>query len=250
MILVLTYHKVLRGPDPKRRFYTIQGEQLERQLEMLVQSGLEAVSPEKLVDSAQPCERAYLLTFDDGTLDHYEVVLPILARYGCHGVFFVPSSRLDRPGYLSSKQVVEMSRAGQTIGLHSHEHRRLDWLGEEDIRVQMEISRQTIGDLTGKPPIFFAPVGGYVNRCVRSVALESGVRVIRTMRWGYNENPDLAALECIPVNRYFTEHEFRQVLEFRRRSAMLYGAKEIAKKMIAPQAYESLRSIVFGHSKK
>jgi hypothetical protein len=39
MILVLTYHKVLRGPDPEPRFYPIQGEQLERQLEMPVHKG-------------------------------------------------------------------------------------------------------------------------------------------------------------------------------------------------------------------
>ena len=49
MILVLTYHKVLRGPDPESGFYTIQAGQLERQLELLAQSGLQALAPEKLV---------------------------------------------------------------------------------------------------------------------------------------------------------------------------------------------------------
>jgi len=248
MILVLTYHKVLRGPDPESGFYTLQARQLERQLELLAQSGLHALSPEKLVCFEKPSQRAYLLSFDDGTVDHYEVVLPLLARYGCRAVFFVPTAKLDRAGYLTSKRVTELSRAGQTIGLHSHEHRRLDRLGEGDIRVQMQLSHRIIGDLTGERPVFFAPPGGYMNRRIRDVALETGIRVIRTTRWGYNQSPDLTALQCIQVTRHFTEAEFRRVLEFRRRSAVLYAAKEIIKKTIPSRTYESLRDMVFGHS--
>jgi peptidoglycan/xylan/chitin deacetylase (PgdA/CDA1 family) len=248
MILILTYHKVLRGPDPESGFYTLHAEQLERQLEMLAQSGLQALAPEKLVGFEPPSQRTYLLNFDDGTADHYDVVLPLLAHYGCRAVFFVPTAKLDRAGYLTSKLVTELSRAGQTIGLHSHEHRRMDRLGEEDIRGQMQLSHRIISDLTGKRPVCFAPPGGYMSRRVRDIALESGVRVIRTTRWGYNQNPDYTALECIQVNRHFTEGEFKKVLEFRRRSAVLYAAKEITKKIIPSRAYESLRGIVYGHS--
>lgn len=248
MTLVLTYHKVLRVADAGSGFYTISAEQLERHLELLAQSGLLALAPEKLAGLESSAQRACLLTFDDGTADHYEVVLPLLARYDCRAVFFVPSARLDRPGYLTSKQVTEMSRAGQTIGLHSHEHRRLDSLAEEQIRAQMDLSRKIIAGLTGESPLFFAPVGGFINRRLRDIALDSGVRVIRTMQWGYNQKLDLAALQCIPVNRHFTEARFRQVLEFRRRSAMLYAAKEITKKVMPSRTYESLRRMVFGHS--
>jgi peptidoglycan/xylan/chitin deacetylase (PgdA/CDA1 family) len=244
MILVLTYHKVLRGPDPESEFYTIQADHLERQLELLAQGGFRALAPEELLDLGPQSNPAYLLCFDDGTADHYEVVLPLLARRRCRAVFFVPTSKLDRPGYLASRQVAELSRAGQTIGAHSHEHRRLDWLGEEDIRVQMQLSHQIIENLVGAPPVFFAPVGGYFDRRVRDIALESGIRVIRTMRWGYNQIPDLAALQCIPLNRHFTDEEFRRVLEFRRRSA-LYAAKEITKKVIPSRTYQSLRAGMF-----
>lgn len=38
-------------------------------------------------DSALP-ERGVLLTFDDGYIDHYEVVYPILKKYGVQGSFF------------------------------------------------------------------------------------------------------------------------------------------------------------------
>ena len=248
MILVLTYHKVLRGPDPESGFYTLPAERLERQLELLAQSGLQALSPEQLAGCQPPSQRSYLLSFDDVTADHYDVVLPLLARYGCRAVFFVPTAKLNRAGYLTSKLVTELSRAGQTIGLHSHEHKRLDCLAEEVIRGEMRRSHRILRDLTGEPPVFFAPPGGYVNRRVQDIALESGVPVIRTTRWGYNPSPDFAALQCIQVTRHFTEGEFRQVLDFRRRSALLYAAKELTKKLIPSRAYESLRGMVFGHS--
>jgi peptidoglycan/xylan/chitin deacetylase (PgdA/CDA1 family) len=241
MILVLAYHKVLCGPDPASEFYTIQAEHLERQLELLAQSGFQALAPEELLDWRPQPNPAYLLCFDDGTADHYDVVLPLLARRHCRAVFFTPTAKLDRAGYLTSRQVSELNRAGQTIGLHSHEHRRLDWLAEEDIRVQMQLSHQIIGNLIGAPPVFFAPPGGYFSPRIRDIALESGIRVIRTTRWGYNTILDLTALQCIPVNRYFTDEEFRRVLALRRRSA-LYTAKEITKKVIPIRSYQSLRN--------
>lgn len=37
-----------------------------------------------------------LLTFDDGTVDHYDVVYPILKKYGVSGIFFISSNVLRR----------------------------------------------------------------------------------------------------------------------------------------------------------
>ena len=244
MILVLTYHKVLREQGPKPEFYTITAADLERQLELLARSGLHALRPEALCSGALPEQPSYLLTFDDATVDHYEVVPPLLARYHLRGVFFAPTARLDRPGYLSRHQAKELNRAGHLLGLHSHEHRRLDALTEEDIRAQMERSREILTEVVGQPPVSFAPVGGYLDRRVRSVALESGVRVIRTMRWGHNPRVDLTSLDCIPVNRFFTDEEFGRVLKFRTRSG-LYTAKQLTKKLVPTTAYEALRGLVF-----
>ena len=33
-----------------------------------------------------------MLTFDDGTIDHYKYVYPVLKKYGCSGLFFITSS--------------------------------------------------------------------------------------------------------------------------------------------------------------
>jgi hypothetical protein len=100
-------------------------------------------------------------------------------------------------------------------------------------------------ELAGRPPVFFAPVGGYIDRRVRRVALEAGARVIRTMRWGYNKRLKLAAVECIPVNRFFTEQQFQRVLKFRNQS-LVFAFKQTAKKLIPGAAYERLRERFLG----
>lgn len=249
MILVLTYHKVLRDAGPKPAFYTITGKHLEAQLEELARSGISPLSPEDLLAYPARREPAYVLSFDDGTVDHYEVVLPLLTQYRLKAMFFVPTARLNRTGYLTSGQAAELSRVGHTLGLHGHEHRRLDRLQEEDIRVQMEASRRVLTELEGRPPVFFAPVGGYIDRRVQRLALEAGARVIRTMRWGYNRRLKPSAVECVPVNRFFTEKEFGRVLKFRNRS-LDYALKQAAKKLIPGAAYERLRERVFGRGRR
>jgi peptidoglycan/xylan/chitin deacetylase (PgdA/CDA1 family) len=186
-----------------------------------------------------------MLSFDDGTADHYEVVFPLLAKAKRSATFFVPTAKLNRPGYLTNEMIREMAKAGHTIGLHGHEHRRLDEFGEEDIRVQMEVSRAKLGELTGTAPLVFAPPGGFMDRRVQKVALETGVRAIRTMRWGYNRRVDLAALECIPLNRHSGKAEFRRVLEFRSQ-AMAYAMKQLARKVVPAGMYGPLRARLGG----
>ena len=121
MILILTYHKVLRSAETKPEFYSIKAETLERHLQLLAQSGFRALQPEELLSCQPDTKPAYLLTFDDGTRDHYEVVLPLLARYS-----FVPPkaftffsnsrTRLSRSGNCCSAMIWRLACRSSTAG--------------------------------------------------------------------------------------------------------------------------------------
>jgi len=245
MILILTYHKVLPVADEQAEFYSVSAAQLENHIDLLRERTFSILSPADLLDYRD--ERAghvCVLTFDDGTLDHFDLVKPTLERKNCRGLFFVPTDKLDNPGRLTREQICQLSKAGHIIGSHSHEHIRLDRLPEEDIRVQLELAQEHLGALVGKPPLFMAPPGGFFNPLIRRVAMESGLRVIRTMRWGYNQKPDLMALECVPVNRFLTKTEFCHILEGRNMQ-FVYRAKEVAKRLMPGRLYEALRGFVF-----
>ena len=159
-------------------------------------------------------------------------------------MFFVPTARLGRPGYLTTVQLRELADAGHTIGCHSHEHKRMDTMSGEEIQRQLQTSRKILRDTTGVEPWIFAPPGGFLNAAMRAAALRSGLRVIRTMRWGFNRRPDFAALETIPLNRHTRDREFQNILEGRQ-SRLLYWGKQAAKALVPARAYERLRGWIF-----
>ncbi len=249
MIIFLTYHKVSGGNGGNPDFYTVSGAQLARDVQALADAGYQPLNVASLAEQNSFPGRNYILSFDDGTMDHYEVVFALLRELGRRAVFFVPTAKLDRPGYLSTAQVREMAGEGQTIGLHSHDHKRLDLLTDGEMRDQMRRSRNILGGITGTPPWIFAPVGGFISPHLREVAQGFGVRAIRTMEWGYNETVDLTALKTIPLNRHTTREKFREILAARRGRSMYVG-KQAVKALLPPRAYERLRGLVFRLSGK
>lgn len=94
-LTIVMYHYVRdlessRYPDIKGldvRAFREQVEYLARHYRVVsMESVLDALAGDP---DALP-SRAALLTFDDGYLDHYTTVLPILSEYGMQGSFFVP----------------------------------------------------------------------------------------------------------------------------------------------------------------
>jgi peptidoglycan/xylan/chitin deacetylase (PgdA/CDA1 family) len=201
-----------------------------------------------LLQNRTPAQGSYVLSFDDGTSDHYDAVFPLLQKHGCQGIFFIPTVKLNKEGYVTNAQIQKLAAAGHMIGFHSHEHRRLDMLSAEEIHRQIVLSQTIITDITGTKPVIFSPPGGFMNESIRKIALEQGVQAIRTMRWGYNRNIDLTALETIPINRYTNEKRFLNILEGHN-GQFLYNAKETLKRLVPLRSYERLRSILFKLSK-
>jgi peptidoglycan/xylan/chitin deacetylase (PgdA/CDA1 family) len=246
----LTYHKVTDATaGEKDDFYTVTGAQFARQLELLQARGCECLRIDDLLRATTVPENKFVLSFDDGTLDHHQVVFPLLQARRWQGVFFIPTAKLNQPGSLTNDRVQELAAAGHAIGFHSHEHRRLDLLPEEEIRRQIALSQKIVGDIIGARPLLFVPPGGFVDGRIRQAALDSGVRLMRTMRWGYNKKLDLMALETLPINRYTNEKKFARMLDSRR-VPLLYAGKEIVKRLVPLPAYERLRRLMFSFSKR
>jgi peptidoglycan/xylan/chitin deacetylase (PgdA/CDA1 family) len=68
----------------------------------------------------------YLLTFDDGTQDHWQYFKQIQA-IPTEKIYFIITNRIGTEGYLSLEHVKQMSLDPMvTVGGHSHNHVRLN----------------------------------------------------------------------------------------------------------------------------
>lgn len=245
MRLILTYHVIQEHAGPgEANFYTVSPDRFEAQLVALKSRGGKSIRLDELLRKPHPGDADFILTFDDNTVDHYENVFPLLQKHGCFGTFFVSTEKLNQPGRLTEKHIREMSAAGHCFGSHSHEHKRMDVLSRDEIRDNLEKSRDILAGLTGAAPLTFAPPGGFINQNVRDGVRRAGMKALRTMRWGYNLNLDFMNLETVPINQYVEDEKFVKLLEARGPS-MVYAGKESLKRVLPLAAYEWLRRQVF-----
>ena len=248
MILFLTYHKVSApGDRTDKDFYTVPRDVMTAQIKSTEAAGYRPMPINQLISTDKTPNfpgQNYVLSYDDATVDHYDVVLPALQEAGLRGIFFVPTAKLNKPGHLTHSQVQEIAKAGHFIGFHSHEHRRLDTTDDVLLREQFKRSRGILGDLIGETPWLFAPPGGFINEHVREVALGFGVKTIRTMRWGFNRKPDMTYLETVPLNRHTNSNKFGKILQGKQ-PHLLYIGKQAAKAIVPLRAYERIRSWIF-----
>jgi peptidoglycan/xylan/chitin deacetylase (PgdA/CDA1 family) len=119
----------LASPHPKPEFYDIPASTLDNHLQILTRSSLHPLKPEELLEKA-PGKPSFMLSFDDGTIDHFEVVLPLLLRYSCRAIFFVPTAKLNRAGYMTDRMISALPGrairwlAQPRTSAHGHDERR------------------------------------------------------------------------------------------------------------------------------
>ncbi len=167
---ILVYHYVEYVKDRKdtiRKSLSTAPHVLESQIKTLIADGYTFITFKKLdqyFDGREKIpEKSIILTFDDGYEDFYTDVFPILRKYNVPAVQYVISGFIDKPNYMTDKQLKEVIESGLVeIGAHTVDHRNLKYLSDKD--AQWEIS-QSKKDLQEKYHIlvdaFAYPYGGY-----------------------------------------------------------------------------------------
>ncbi|MFM8457454.1 MAG: polysaccharide deacetylase family protein, partial [Chthoniobacterales bacterium] len=135
-MVVLTYHRIPARADGSD-FYAVDVNTLATHLDVLRSHGYE---PGLFDDICAGTGRSFSLTFDDATIDHIDTAAPLLESNNIRGIFFIPTTKLGKPGRLTRAHIAGLSERGHEIGSHSHEHLRLDRMPQAEIRAQLETS--------------------------------------------------------------------------------------------------------------
>ena len=95
---ILMYHSVLKNSELSGK-YIVTPKTLEEDIEYLEKNGYTTVSMQSVIDyvdnDAPLPEKPVMLTFDDGSYNNYEYVLPILEKHNAHGIFCVVGKYTD-----------------------------------------------------------------------------------------------------------------------------------------------------------
>lgn len=152
-------------------------------------------------------DRAFLITFDDGYRDTFDVARPVLGGLGVPGIVFLISDwidappayppGLDGPGAVPARDRLYMNRAeiaawcadGFAIGSHTATHSRLSRLGRDRVADEIARSRRDLAQMTGREIRHFACPWGVAGADFDpdrdpALALESGYRSFFTTRRG------------------------------------------------------------------
>lgn len=242
MILVLTYHRIVESPAAITDFFDVTADELDSQVRRSRQSWGRAVSPGDLQQSAQSSSNAaqgVIVTFDDGTEDHYTTAAPVLERNGMRGVFFVSTNLLGKDGYLNIKQCQELQARGHWIESHSHDHRRLSKFDDGGLHHQLAESRRRLRELNLGRWDFIAVPGGDFSRKIQDAAKAEGYAMLRTLAWGYNREFSPFHVESITINRQTAGQWFGPLIspQFEWAKKGVYRAKELIKTGMKPLYY-------------
>ncbi|MFZ4827269.1 MAG: polysaccharide deacetylase family protein [Phototrophicaceae bacterium] len=168
---ILMYHYISELPphaDEIRRNLTLSPAIFEAHLQYLSDNGYQTVTLEMLdlaLTTGYPLpERAVVLTFDDGYIDHYQTVFPALQKFGFVGTFFLVSGRIDHhdPAYLSWDQANEMRMAGMEMSPHTKTHLGLVGRDYDFLLYEILGSLESVQSHTLSTNQFFAyPAGQY-----------------------------------------------------------------------------------------
>jgi peptidoglycan/xylan/chitin deacetylase (PgdA/CDA1 family) len=123
---------------------------------------------------------AVALTFDDGGSSAVAVA-SALERSGWRGHFFVPTSVIDRRGFLTREGIRELAAQGHVVGSHSHTHPTyMRHLSRDELDREWRQSREILSEVLGVSPTAASVAGGAVSRAVVDSAATAGYRILMT----------------------------------------------------------------------
>jgi len=126
-ILMFHYIRVDRNPyDYLGIRLSVAPSTFSSEMALLHRYGYHTITLTQLADHiryGRPLPRKrVVLTFDDGYEDQYKHALPVLRRYGFRATFFIVSGFVNRPRYMTWRQIKQLDRDGMEIGVHTVSH--------------------------------------------------------------------------------------------------------------------------------
>ncbi len=119
------------------------------------------------------------LTFDDGGKSFLTFIAPMLEKYQFKGYFFITTSLIGTPTFLTENDIIELYQRGHYIGAHSHTHPGgMRNLPKERLVEEWSSCCKILERIISKPITIASIPGGSASSAVYDVLLECGIKDI------------------------------------------------------------------------
>ncbi len=175
---ILEYHTVTDTPDVDSVRYNVAPDDFAAQLDYLAENGYTSITMLDFIEAkngrGELPPKPIMLTFDDGYEDNYTTMLPILEAHDMKAVVYVIANQIGQKGYLTFEQLREMRERGIEIESHTANHRPLDKLSDDDLKIELQDAK-TYLEWSGVGTIYSLsyPNGVYNDEIIRRLAREN-----------------------------------------------------------------------------
>lgn len=186
---ILVYHRVNDTDDNPT---TLKVADFEAQIKFLIDSGYHVIAPDDLLDAWEKDKplpaNPIVITFDDGHIDIYKNVFPILQKYNIRATVFIVTNHIGMKDYLTW-DLVRALQAGGFVDFESRtmSYKDLTTLRGDKLWNEIYGSKQAIEWAIKKPAKFIAYPEGKYSTAAENTSKECGFRA------GFIEDYGLAA---------------------------------------------------------
>lgn len=198
-MVILTWHRVVSS-EVKQKYHKDNEwvndlSMFEKQMKYLYDNGYRTLSMDEYYDwitgkAKYDTSKTCLITFDDGDIENYYNVLPVLKKYNFKATVFIVGAWVKpsvdwpkdspEPYYLTDELIEKMKQEYPNFEIQSHTY-NMHRKGEDDIPVVSKMSREEIeADFDSMEKYnmkYLAYPHGYNNKLVQSIAKEKGYKL-------------------------------------------------------------------------
>ena len=182
MTEILTYHNI---SDSGIDRWAISPLLFESEMNWLAEQEYRGVSLKEFYKDIER-EKVFILTFDDGYKDFYDIAMPILDKLKFKATIFIVSGLAGsfarwrpvvlQPPLLTWQEVEIIIKAGYEIGSHGLYHRDFFRLAEEELEQEIAGSKKLIEEKLGIPIVSFSYPWNRCNEQIVNIVREAGYK--------------------------------------------------------------------------
>ena len=202
-ILSLMYHRFDENKYPSTN---IQMDVFKKQIKIIKDLKYNFYDPKDLQKKfyIPKIEKKILITIDDAFSSFYKIAWPYLKEEKIPFILFVSTESVGRNGYMTWNQIKEIEKEHTVyIGNHSHTHKYLVDLKNEDFINDINTSSSIFKEKLGYNPIFFSYPFGEYNALIKEYISKNFMFSFGQHSGVIDINKDRYELPRFPINEKY-----------------------------------------------